>query len=179
MNLISSKADNSQEKKSCHAEEDTLISELLCDLSAPDRSKSLSDIRTNIIGACSDTNSCGIHPFDTGRLKGDLPADIAEGFYSRCNEDWYKNAGFTDEERAKMTELLAAGFTDSFRHLHPDATGIYSWWSYRFKARQNNAGWRIDYFIVSDRIKDKIQKAEILTDIMGSDHCPVLLEIDL
>ncbi len=90
-----------------------------------------------------------------------------------------RNAGFTDEERAKMTELLAAGFTDSFRHLHPDATGIYSWWSYRFKARQNNAGWRIDYFIVSDRIKDKIQKAEILTDIMGSDHCPVLLEIDL
>ena len=78
-----------------------------------------------------------------------------------------------------MTELLAAGFTDSFRHLHPDATGIYSWWSYRFKARQNNAGWRIDYFIVSDRIKDKIQKVEILTDIMGSDHCPVLLEIDL
>ena len=90
-----------------------------------------------------------------------------------------KNAGFTDEERTKMTELLAAGFTDSFRHLHPDATDIYSWWSYRFKARQNNAGWRIDYFIVSDRIKDKIQKAEILTDIMGSDHCPVLLEIDL
>ena len=90
-----------------------------------------------------------------------------------------KNAGFTDEERAKMTELLAAGFTDSFRHLHPDATDIYSWWSYRFKARQNNAGWRIDYFIVSDRLKDKIQKAEILTDIMGSDHCPVLLEIDL
>lgn len=90
-----------------------------------------------------------------------------------------KNAGFTDEEREKMTELLAAGFTDSFRYLHPDATDIYSWWSYRFKARQNNAGWRIDYFIVSDRIKDKIQKAEILTDIMGSDHCPVLLEIDL
>lgn len=90
-----------------------------------------------------------------------------------------KNAGFTDEERTKMTELLAAGFTDSFRYLHPDATDIYSWWSYRFKARQNNAGWRIDYFIVSDRLKDKIQKAEILTDIMGSDHCPVLLEIDL
>ena len=90
-----------------------------------------------------------------------------------------KNAGFTDEERTKMTELLAAGFTDSFRYLHPDATDIYSWWSYRFKARQNNAGWRIDYFIVSDRIKDKIQKDEILTDIMGSDHCPVLLEIDL
>ena len=103
MKLISSKADNSQEKKSCHAEEDALISELLCDLSAPDRSKSLSDIRTNIIGACSDTNSCGIHPFDTGRLKGDLPADIAEGFYSRCNEDWYKNAGFTDENHGACT----------------------------------------------------------------------------
>ena len=89
------------------------------------------------------------------------------------------NAGFSDEERAKMTELLDAGFTDSFRHLHPDTTGVYSWWSYRFKARQNNAGWRIDYFLVSDRIADKIQKAEILTDIMGSDHCPVALEIEL
>lgn len=89
------------------------------------------------------------------------------------------NAGFSDEERAKMTELLASGFTDSFRYLYPDVTGVYSWWSYRFKARQNNAGWRIDYFIVSDRIKDKIRKAEILTDIMGSDHCPVLLDIDL
>lgn len=90
-----------------------------------------------------------------------------------------RNAGFTDEERAKMTELLESGFTDSFRYLHPDTTDVYSWWSYRFKARQNNAGWRIDYFIVSDRIKDNIQKAEILTDIMGSDHCQVLLEIDL
>lgn len=89
------------------------------------------------------------------------------------------NAGFSDEERAKMTELLTSGFTDSFRYLYPDVTGVYSWWSYRFRARQNNAGWRIDYFIVSDRVKDKIQKAEILTDIMGSDHCPVLLEIDL
>ncbi len=89
------------------------------------------------------------------------------------------NAGFSDEERAKMTELLASGFTDSFRYLYPDATGMYSWWSYRFKARQNNAGWRIDYFLVSNRIADKIQKAEILTDIMGSDHCPVALEIDL
>ena len=89
------------------------------------------------------------------------------------------NAGFSDEERAKMTELLASGFTDSFRYLYPDVTGAYSWWSYRFKARQNNAGWRIDYFLVSNRIADKIKKAEILTDIMGSDHCPVALEIDL
>lgn len=87
------------------------------------------------------------------------------------------NAGFSDEERGKMTELLSAGFTDSFRYLYPDATGMYSWWSYRFNARKNNAGWRIDYFIVSDRIKDEIKKAEIYTDIFGSDHCPVGLEI--
>lgn len=90
-----------------------------------------------------------------------------------------KNAGFSDEERAKMTELLESGFTDSFRYLYPEREGIYSWWSYRFHAREKNAGWRIDYFLVSDRIKDKIQKAEILTDVLGSDHCPVLLEIDL
>lgn len=90
-----------------------------------------------------------------------------------------KNAGFSDEERAKMTELLESGFTDSFRYLYPEQEGIYSWWSYRFHAREKNAGWRIDYFLVSDRIKDNIQKAEILTDILGSDHCPVLLEIDL
>ena len=90
-----------------------------------------------------------------------------------------KSAGFSDEERAKMTELLDAGFTDSFRHLYPEVTGVYSWWSYRFKARQNNAGWRIDYFIVSSRIADKIREARIDTDIMGSDHCPVVLEIDL
>lgn len=89
------------------------------------------------------------------------------------------NAGFTDQERGKMTELLASGFTDSFRYLYPDAEGIYSWWSYRFRAREKNAGWRIDYFLVSNRIADRIQKAEILTDIYGSDHCPVLLEIDL
>ena len=74
---------------------------------------------------------------------------------------------------------MEAGFTDSFRYLHPDATGIYSWWSYRFNARKNNAGWRIDYFIVSSSIADKIQAAPIYTDILGSDHCPVGLEIDL
>ena len=89
------------------------------------------------------------------------------------------SAGFTDEEREKFTRLLEAGFTDSFRHLHPDLTGAYSWWSYRFRARQNNAGWRIDYFLVSDRIKDKIVTASILSEVMGSDHCPVMLEIDL
>ena len=88
------------------------------------------------------------------------------------------SAGFTDEEREKFTRLLDAGFTDSFRYMHPDLTGAYSWWSYRFKARQNNAGWRIDYFLVSDRIKDKIVTASILPEVMGSDHCPVMLEID-
>ena len=89
------------------------------------------------------------------------------------------SAGFTDEEREKFTKLLDAGFTDTLRHLHPDLTGAYSWWSYRFKARQNNAGWRIDYFLVSDRIKDKIVTASILPEVMGSDHCPVMLEMEL
>ena len=90
-----------------------------------------------------------------------------------------KNAGFSDEEREKMTTLLNSGFTDSFRYLYPDKEGIYSWWSYRFNARKNNAGWRIDYFITSDSIKDKIIDSKIHTNIMGSDHCPVELDIDL
>lgn len=89
-----------------------------------------------------------------------------------------KNAGFTPEERAKMTELQEAGFVDSWRYFYPDAEGVYSWWSYRFNARKNNAGWRIDYFLVSEKIKDRMKDAAILTDIMGSDHCPVVLEID-
>lgn len=89
------------------------------------------------------------------------------------------NAGFSDQERDKMRRLLASGFVDTFRYLYPDAEGIYSWWSYRFNARKNNAGWRIDYFIVSERLADKIVEAKIHTDIMGSDHCPVELEIDL
>ena len=87
------------------------------------------------------------------------------------------NAGFSDEERGKMTELLSAGFVDTFRHLYPDRTGAYSWWSYRFNARKNNAGWRIDYFIVSRRLTDRVAAAEILSDVYGSDHCPVLLEL--
>lgn len=90
-----------------------------------------------------------------------------------------RNAGFTDEEREKMTELLNSGFCDSFRYLYPDTEGIYSWWSYRFQARQKNAGWRIDYFIVSERIKDCIKAADIHTDVFGSDHCPVSVEIDI
>lgn len=89
------------------------------------------------------------------------------------------NAGFSDEERGKFTDLLAAGFTDTFRALHPDATGAYSWWSYRFKARQNNAGWRIDYFLVSDELAPRVQDASIYSEVMGSDHCPVGVEIEL
>ena len=88
-----------------------------------------------------------------------------------------KNAGFTDEERGKMTEMLEAGFTDTFRYFYPELEGVYSWWSYRFNARKNNAGWRIDYFLVSESLNDKLVDANILTDVMGSDHCPVTLEM--
>lgn len=89
-----------------------------------------------------------------------------------------RNAGFTDEEREKMTQLLNSGFVDTFRFLYPD-TITYSWWSYRFKAREKNTGWRIDYFLTSERLKDKITEAKIHTDIFGSDHCPVELDLDL
>jgi len=88
-----------------------------------------------------------------------------------------RNAGFTDEEREKMTHLLSSGFIDSFRHYYPDRTGIYSWWSYMFNARANNAGWRIDYFLVSESLKGHMNSVDILNDIYGSDHCPVLLDI--
>ena len=90
-----------------------------------------------------------------------------------------RNAGFTDEERTKMSALLNDGFIDTYRYLFPEKEGVYSWWSYRFNARRNNAGWRIDYFIVSDGLKDKILGADIHTEIIGSDHCPVELTIDL
>ena len=89
-----------------------------------------------------------------------------------------RNAGFTDEERAKMTELLSAGFTDTFRHFYPELTGAYSWWSYRFKAREKNAGWRIDYFLVSNRLIGRVKAARILSNVFGSDHCPVLIELE-
>lgn len=88
------------------------------------------------------------------------------------------NAGFTQEERDKMSQLQEAGFIDSWRYFYPDVEGVYSWWSYRFNARKNNAGWRIDYFLVSEKIKDRMKDAAILTDIMGSDHCPVVLELE-
>lgn len=89
-----------------------------------------------------------------------------------------KNAGFTDEERQKFTEVLEAGFIDTFRYFYPDAEGIYSWWSYRFSARAKNAGWRIDYFCVSESLKDRLVDAKILTDVTGSDHCPVELNME-
>ena len=89
-----------------------------------------------------------------------------------------RNAGFTDEERAKMRELQGAGFADTFRHFYPDLEGAYSWWSYRFKAREKNAGWRIDYFLVSERFLSRVKRAAILSDVFGSDHCPVLIEVE-
>lgn len=89
------------------------------------------------------------------------------------------NAGFSDEERGKFTELLEAGFTDTFRYTHPDLAGAYSWWSYRFNARANNAGWRIDYFLVSDELVPRVRAASIYDEVFGSDHCPVALELDI
>ena len=89
------------------------------------------------------------------------------------------NAGFSDEERDSFGKLLDAGFTDTFRFRNPDTTGAYSWWSYRFNARKNNAGWRIDYFLVSDRLAEKITATPIYSEILGSDHCPVGLELDI
>ena len=89
-----------------------------------------------------------------------------------------KNAGFTDEEREKFTDLLNAGFIDTFRYFNPEVTGIYSWWSYRFNSRKNNAGWRIDYFLASENMKDRLVSADIHTEVLGSDHCPVELVIE-
>ncbi len=91
----------------------------------------------------------------------------------------HHNAGFTDEERGKMTTVLSSGFVDTWRYFHPDTAGVYSWWSYRFHARQKNAGWRIDYFIVSEALVPKLCDAAIYTDVLGSDHCPVGLQIDV
>ncbi len=109
-------------------------------------------------------------------LCGDL--NVAHSEIDRKNPKTNRgNAGCTDEERGKMTQLLAAGFTDTFRLLYPDATGAYSWWSYMYHARDNNAGWRIDYFIVSDRLRPRVADSKILAQVMGSDHCPVELDL--
>ncbi len=121
-----------------------------------------------------------------GRLDGEKPVIICGDLNVAHQEIDLKNpasnrgnAGFSDEERGAFGKLLESGFTDSFRYLFPDTTGAYSWWSYRFNARKNNAGWRIDYFLVSDRIREKITGAPIYSDILGSDHCPVGLELDI
>lgn len=118
------------------------------------------------------------------QLKADKPVilcgDLNVAHQNIDLKNWktnQKNAGFTPEERQKFTELLASGFTDTFRYFYPDLEGVYSWWSYRFNARKNNAGWRIDYFLVSDDLQPKLTSAAIHTDIFGSDHCPV--EVDL
>ena len=107
---------------------------------------------------------------------GDL--NVAHGEIDLKNPSTnHMNAGFTDQERGKMTELLAAGFTDTFRYLYPERRDAYSWWSFRAAARERNVGWRIDYFICSDRLRERIAGAEIYPEIMGSDHCPVGLEL--
>ena len=111
-------------------------------------------------------------------MTGDLNVAHQEIDLKNPKTNW-KNAGFTQEERDKFTELLNAGFVDSFRYLYPDVTGVYSWWSYRFKAREKNAGWRIDYFVTSESLKEKIEDALIYTDVFGSDHCPVGLKIEM
>ena len=119
-------------------------------------------------------------------LRKDKPVIVCGDMNVAHNEIDLKNpktnrrtAGFTDEEREKMTELLQAGFVDTFRYFYPNKEQIYSWWSYRFKAREKNAGWRIDYFLVSEDIKDKLVDAKIHTEIYGSDHCPVELDVNL
>lgn len=121
---------------------------------------------------------CGLRARKPVIMCGDL--NVAHAEIDIKNPDTnHRSAGFTDEERGKMTELLAAGFVDSFRFLHPDARDRYSWWSYRFRARERNTGWRIDYFIVSDDLRGSITGAEIHDQIFGSDHCPVELDIEI
>ncbi len=105
--------------------------------------------------------------------------DIARPDSNKTTKSKPGNAGFTDQERQKFTELLESGFIDTFRYLYPDKKDIYSWWTYMFNCRAKNVGWRIDYFCVSERLKEKVRDSQILTDVMGSDHCPVALEIDL
>ena len=106
-----------------------------------------------------------------------LSDQVTQGVDRAPHRSLFYAAGFSDEERSKFTELLEAGFTDSFRYLYPDRTDAYSWWSYRAAARARNVGWRIDYFVVSDRLRDNIKDAYILPELMGSDHCPVGLDM--
>lgn len=121
---------------------------------------------------------CGLRDNKPVILTGDL--NVAHNEIDLKNPKTNKrNAGFTDEERQKMSELLEAGFVDSFRYFYPEQKDIYSWWSYRFKAREKNSGWRIDYFIVSEELKENMKDAKIHTQVLGSDHCPVELDIEI
>ena len=120
---------------------------------------------------------CGLKDKKSVIVCGDLNV-AAEEIDLKNPKTNVRNAGFTIEERDKMTALLSRGFVDSFRLLHPDETDRYSWWSYMMKARERNIGWRIDYFVVSDSLRGRIAGADILCDVMGSDHCPVSLEIE-
>ena len=133
------------------------------------------DFRTYLCGLASKKD-------DNGKAKGVIVCGDLNVVHQEIDlknpKSNRRNAGFTDEERGKFTELLESGFIDTFRYFYPDATDIYSWWSYRFQARQKNAGWRIDYFVVSDNLRDRIKDARIHTDIFGSDHCPVELIMD-
>ena len=146
------------------------VEALLADLNADDTPE-IDEGSTNVY---ADLGRPGA---DEMQAKTTLVTKISQAITARqlSNDQAAAALGLT---LAELGELLAAGFTDSFRHLHPDATGMYSWWSMRFRARERNAGWRIDYFLVSSRLADKIEKAEILMDVMGSDHCPVLLELN-
>lgn len=113
---------------------------------------------------------------ETGYLCGGSECGVCGDRFEK-SKNQSENAGFTDEERAKFGEVLKAGFIDTFRYFYPEMEGIYSWWSYRFSARAKNAGWRIDYFCVSESLKDRLADAKILTDVMGSDHCPIELDL--
>ncbi len=133
---------------------------------------------------CGHVDAAALPRTEAGETAHPKPVVMCGDFNVAHNEIDLKNpgpnrgnAGFSDEERGKFTDLLDAGFTDTFRTLHPDLEGAYSWWSYRFKARQNNAGWRIDYFLVSDAIADQVESAGIYSEVMGSDHCPVGVEL--
>lgn len=121
---------------------------------------------------------CGLKAKKSVIVCGDMNVAVEEIDLKNPKTN-HMNAGFTDEERNKMRELFAAGFVDTFRYFYPDKEQIYSWWSYRFKAREKNAGWRIDYFLASEDLKDRLLGASIHTDVIGSDHCPVELEISL
>ena len=152
---------------------------------APDNRPRCYDVNS-ALGENGDISKCRLAPFDLLELDKKKPVIVC-GDLNVAHQEIdlknpktnRKNAGFTDEEREKFSILLDSGFIDTFRHFYPDVEGIYSWWSYRFQARAKNAGWRIDYFLVSECLKDTLKGAHIHTDILGSDHCPVECTLDI